>query len=303
MPYYQNPCYILYIFITVVGWSVLDWVSIISCLIWTAASMVCMQAGRLSMTQQNRKCCFNHLSRSAFHLGHEKISLRLNQSFIGYCLPSQKCSAQRSVQVEGRCKSSLNGAKVFEGSARRGPERGPSARGPGQRQIRDVRADHTRPGSRLLHLLLLPHPPILPHQDGPGAQFNWISADFLTGYLAESLYQWWALRRKNMLKILRKCNWIGHQAYVEKLGETLCQLGIDTDKFGIRYQVQILHVRRLTKRLSDWIVHVKRKYRLQGGLIIILVATPFAGLSLVSYEIKIRRNGITNEVDQSHVSD
>ena len=26
------------------------------------------------------------------------------------------------------------------------------------------------------------------------------------------------------------------QFYVEKLGETLCQLGIDTDKFGIRYQ-------------------------------------------------------------------
>ena len=29
------------------------------------------------------------------------------------------------------------------------------------------------------------------------------------------------------------------QFYVEKLGETLCQLGIDTDKFGIRYQGKI----------------------------------------------------------------
>ena len=26
------------------------------------------------------------------------------------------------------------------------------------------------------------------------------------------------------------------QFYVETLGETLCQMGIDTDKFGIKYQ-------------------------------------------------------------------
>ena len=62
---------------------------------------------------------------------------------------------------------SSDGAEGVEGGARCRPERGSAARGAGQRQVRHLRPHHARPRRRPLHLVLLAHPPILPHQDGP----------------------------------------------------------------------------------------------------------------------------------------
>ena len=81
------------------------------------------------------------------------------------------------------------------------------------------------------------------------------------------------------------------QFYVEKLGETLCQLGIDTDKFGIRYQGKMLLVRRIIKgrgtlfAIKKCIKIGNRKYTGTGNSVY------GAHLLLNSYVIQISQKG------------